>query len=85
MDFLEDQQISLEKSRYEAKCVVHSAKVQVQTINQFVLWPFTVRTHSADIDIQCNLDNQECIMRQCSNNSTVNFTLSPYSCIRSSK
>ena len=30
-DFLEDQQISLEKSRYEAKCVIHSAKVQVQT------------------------------------------------------
>lgn len=29
-DFLEDQQISLEKSRYEANCVDHSAKVQVK-------------------------------------------------------
>ena len=84
-DFLEDQQISLEKSRYKAKCVIHSAKVQVQTNIQFVLWPFTAKTHSAYIDIQCNLDNQECIMRQWSNNSTWNFTLSPYSCIGSSK
>lgn len=84
-DFLEDQQISLEKSRYKAKCVIHSAKVQVQPNIQFVLWPFTAKTHSAYIDIQCNLDNQECIMRQWSNNSTWNFTLSPYSCIGSSK
>lgn len=37
--FFEDQQISLEKSRYEAKCVIHSAKVQVQTYILFSL-PF---------------------------------------------
>ena len=29
-DFLEDQQISLEKSRYKAYCEAHRAKVQVQ-------------------------------------------------------
>lgn len=29
-DFLEDQQISLEKSRHKANCWAHSAKVQVQ-------------------------------------------------------
>ena len=49
-DFLEDQQISLEKSRYKANCGAHSAKVQVQTINQFVLWPFTAKTHSATFE-----------------------------------
>ena len=49
-DFLEDQQISLEKSRYEAKSVVHSAKVQVQTNIQFVLWPFTAKTHSSTFE-----------------------------------
>ena len=49
-DFLEDQQISLEKSRYEANCEAHSAKEQVQTNNQFVLWPFTAKTHSATFE-----------------------------------
>ena len=38
-DFLEDQQISLEKRRYEANCGAHSAKVQVQTNILFSL-PF---------------------------------------------
>ena len=31
-DFLEDQQISLEKNRYEANCEAHSAKVQVHIL-----------------------------------------------------
>ena len=38
-DFLEEQQISLEKRRYEANCGAHSAKVQVQTNILFSL-PF---------------------------------------------
>ena len=37
-DFLEDQQISLEKSRYVAHCEAHSAKVQVQT---YIFWQWS--------------------------------------------
>ena len=55
-DFLEVQQISLEKSRYKAKCVIHSAKVQVQTNIQFVLWPFTSKTHSQPLSVNVGDD-----------------------------
>ena len=37
IDFIEDQQISLVKSRYEANCGGHSAKVQVQRHHPWVL------------------------------------------------
>lgn len=49
-DFLEDQQISLKKSRYEANYGAHSAKVQVQTHIQFALWLFTAKTHSVTFE-----------------------------------
>ena len=49
-DFLEDQQISLEKSRYEANCWPQNAKVQVQTNIQFVLWPFTEKVQSIGLE-----------------------------------
>lgn len=41
-DFLENQQISLEKNRYKANCWAHSAKVQVQVQIHMQLhyWPF---------------------------------------------
>lgn len=49
-DFLEDQQISLEKSRYVANCEAHSAKVQVQMYIQFVLSPFTEKVQSIGLE-----------------------------------
>ena len=49
-DFLENQQISLKKSRYEANYGAHSAKVQVQTHIQFALWLFTAKTHSVTFE-----------------------------------
>ena len=49
-DFLEDQQISLKKSQYEANYGAHSAKVQVQTHIQFALWLFTAKTHSVTFE-----------------------------------
>ena len=61
IDFLEEQQISLEKSRYEAKSVVHSAKVQVKYIFHLYVWPYIAKTHyvplNADNSTQCNLGN----------------------------
>lgn len=50
MDFLEDQQISLVKSRYEAKRVIHSAKVQVQRHILFALSPFTEKVQSIGLE-----------------------------------
>ena len=39
-----------EENRYKANCGVRSAKVQMQTLIQFVLSPFTAKTHSATFE-----------------------------------
>lgn len=55
-DFLENQQISLEKSRYEAKCVIHSAKVQVQIHLYFRLLPWELIVQPLSVNVGDDLE-----------------------------